>query len=38
MDAAMNLLDQMGPKAFYEEFSNVAETTVDTNYGVKVGS
>jgi hypothetical protein len=38
MDAAMNLLDQMGPKAFYEEFSSVAETTVDTNYGVKVGS
>ena len=38
MDEALNLLDQMGPKAFYEEFSNVAETTVDANYGEKVGS
>jgi hypothetical protein len=38
MDAAIQLLDQMGPAEFYEQFSTVAETTVGNNYGVKVDS
>ncbi|MBO7560665.1 hypothetical protein J6T21_01330 [Candidatus Saccharibacteria bacterium] len=36
MDSAIQLLDQMGPRDFYEQFSTVAETTVDNNYGLKV--
>lgn len=38
MDQAIQLLDQMGPAEFYEQFSTVAETTVGNNYGVKVDS